>query len=310
MSQAAPLEVSQAPLAVRVRDLRKSYGEVQAVRGISLEIPRGCVAALLGPNGAGKTTTLEIIEGLRRADSGEVQVLGTSPERARRRVGVQLQESALYEDLTCNETLRLFGRLYGYEADATALLELVEMGEVGDRRATNLSGGQKRRLQIALTLCNDPELVILDEPTTGLDPIARRQTWAMIRALHDQGRTVVLTTHYIEEADQLAEMVWIIDQGQVVAQGSPSELVAELGAAANVSVAAEQEARLDQVTGVVRGEWREGRWELQTREVGGVLREIADRVGEEALRDVSVRPPTLEDVFLRRTGRRLGEEGS
>ena len=310
MSQSAPLEVSDTPLAVRVRDLSKSYGEVKAVRGISLEIPRGCVAALLGPNGAGKTTTLEIIEGLRRADSGQVEVLGTSPERARRRVGVQLQESALYEDLTCNETLRLFGRLYGYEADAAALLELVEMGEVGDRRATNLSGGQKRRLQIALTLCNDPKLVVLDEPTTGLDPIARRQTWAMIRALHDQGRTVVLTTHYIEEADQLAEMVWIIDQGQVVAQGSPSELVAELGAAANVSVAAGEAAGLDQVAGVVRGEWRDGRWELQTREVGGVLREIADRVGEEALRDVSVRPPTLEDVFLRRTGRRLGEEGS
>ncbi len=309
MIEAAPLEGPKTPLAVRVRDLRKSYGEVQAVRGISLEIPRGSVAALLGPNGAGKTTTLEIIEGLRRADSGEVEVLGTTPEQARRRVGVQLQESALYEDLTCNETLRLFGRLYGYEADARALLQLVEMGDVGDRRATNLSGGQKRRLQIALTLCNDPELVVLDEPTTGLDPIARRQTWAMIRALHDQGRTVVLTTHYIEEADQLAEMVWIIDQGQVVAAGSPSELVAELGAAANVSVAASQAAELDQVVGVVRGEWRDGRWELQTKEVGGVLREIADRVGEESLRDVSVRPPTLEDVFLRRTGKRLGEDG-
>jgi ABC-2 type transport system ATP-binding protein len=308
MRQAAATEIFAMPPAVRVRDLRKSYGEVQAVRGISLEIPRGCVAALLGPNGAGKTTTLEIIEGLRSADSGEVEVLGTSPEHARRRLGVQLQESALYEDLTCNETLRLFGRLYGYEADARALLELVEMGEAGDRRAANLSGGQKRRLQIALTLCNDPELVVLDEPTTGLDPIARRQTWAMIRALHDQGRTVVLTTHYIEEADQLAEMVWIIDRGQVVAQGSPSELVAELGAAANVSVAASQGAALDQVAGVVRAEWRGGRWELQTREVGGVLREIADRLGEDALRDVSVRPPTLEDVFLRRTGRRLGEE--
>ncbi len=309
MIEAAPLEGPKTPLAVRVRDLRKSYGEVQAVRGISLEIPRGSVAALLGPNGAGKTTTLEIIEGLRRADSGEVEVLGTTPEHARRRVGVQLQESALYEDLTCNETIRLFGRLYGYEADATALLQLVEMGDVGDRRATNLSGGQKRRLQIALTLCNDPELVVLDEPTTGLDPIARRQTWAMIRALHDQGRTVVLTTHYIEEADQLAEMVWIIDQGQVMAEGSPSDLVGELGAAANVSVAASQAAELDQVAGVVRGEWRDGRWELQTREVGGVLREIAARVGEESLRDVSVRPPTLEDVFLRRTGKRLGEDG-
>ena len=294
--------------AVRVRDLRKSYGAVQAVRGITLAIPRGSIAALLGPNGAGKTTTLEILEGLRRADSGEVEILGTTPQRARRRVGVQLQESALYEDLTCAETLRLFGRLYGYEADAGALLEMVEMGDLGDRRATDLSGGQKRRLQIALTLCNDPELVVLDEPTTGLDPIARRQTWAMIQTLHAQGRTVLLTTHYIEEADQLAEMVWIIDRGEVVAEGSPAELVAQLGAAAHVSCAASPTAQLDRLAGVVRGEYQEGRWELQTREVGGVLREIADQLGEGALRDVSVRPPTLEDVFLARTGRRLAAE--
>ncbi|MGA9774349.1 MAG: ABC transporter ATP-binding protein [Candidatus Dormiibacterota bacterium] len=294
--------------AVWVRDLRKSYGSVQAVRGLSLSIPRGQIAALLGPNGAGKTTTLEIIEGLRTADSGEVLTLGMAPVAARRRVGVQLQESALYEDLTCAEALRLFGRLYGYQADATALLELVELGEMAGRRASDLSGGQKRRLQIALTLCNDPELVILDEPTTGLDPIGRRQTWEMIKSLHRQGRTVLLTTHYIEEADQLAEQVWIIDRGQVVAEGSPKELVAGLGAAAHVSVAAPESAELGRLPGVLTGEHREGRWELQTREVGSVLSGLAQALGEGALRDVSVRPPTLEDVFLERAGRPLARD--
>jgi ABC-2 type transport system ATP-binding protein len=184
-----------------VRGLRKSYGVVEAVRGLDLEIARGQIVALLGPNGAGKTTTMEIIEGLRRPDAGEVQVLGEEPARARRRVGVQLQEGALYDDLTCTETLRLFANLYGWEANPTALLALVDLTEAADRRTEQLSGGQKHRLQIAITLCNDPELVILDEPTTGLDPLSRRQTWAMIQDLHRQGRTVLLTTHYIEEAE-------------------------------------------------------------------------------------------------------------
>lgn len=307
MSVASPTSGERTGYAVWISDLRKSYGPVRAVRGISLAIPRGQIAALLGPNGAGKTTTLEIIEGLRSADSGEVRTLGLTPAAARRRVGVQLQESALYEDLTCAETLTLFGRLYGYHADPQALLELVDLGDVGGRRSSDLSGGQKRRLQIALTLCNDPELVILDEPTTGLDPIGRRQTWAMIEALHQQGRTVLLTTHYIEEADHLAEQVWIIDRGQVVASGSPLELVAGLGAAAHISVAGPESGGLDQLPGVISGEWSDGRWELQTREVGAVLSQVSAALGEQALRDVSVRPPTLEDVFLQRAGRRLEE---
>lgn len=292
-------------LAVSVRGLHKSYGPVQAVRGLDLEIQRGQIIALLGPNGAGKTTTMEIIEGLRRPDAGEVLVLGKSPEKARSRVGVQLQEGALYSDLTCAETLTLFGRLYGWEADAKALLALVDLADVAERRTERLSGGQKRRLQLALTLCNEPELVILDEPTTGLDPLSRRQTWATIENLHRQGRTVLLTTHYIEEAEQLAEWVYIIDGGKVVAQGAPTTLIADLGASATISVAAAEDARLEVLPGVLRAEFSDGRWHLQGKEVGVILAALNQRLGEAALRDVAVRPPSLEDVFLARTGRHI-----
>lgn len=291
-----------------MRDLRKNYGPVEAVRGLDLEIQRGQIVALLGPNGAGKTTTMEIIEGLRRPDAGEVRVLGQPPEKARSRVGVQLQEGALYSDLTCAETLTLFSRLYGWEANVPGLLAVVDLGEVADRRTERLSGGQKRRLQLALTLCNEPELVILDEPTTGLDPLSRRQTWATIQNLHRQGRTVLLTTHYIEEAEQLAEWVYIIDGGMVVAQGAPTTLISELGAAASISVAAPEDARLAVLPGVLRAEYSDGRWALQGKEVGVILAALNQRLGEGALRDVAVRPPSLEDVFLARTGRHIEAE--
>ncbi len=302
--------VGAGPAAVWVRDLHKSYGEVKAVQGLDLRIERGQIVALLGPNGAGKTTTMEIIEGLKPFDSGEVLVLGSMPLQARRRVGVQLQEGALYDDLTCAETIRLFGRLYGFDTDPTRLLRLVDLGEMLNRRASALSGGQKRRLQIALTLCNDPELVVLDEPTTGLDPLSRRQTWALIERLHDQGRTVLLTTHYIEEAERLAELVVIIDRGRVVAEGSPAQLVAELGAAAKISLAAPPQPDLAHLPGVLRGQWSQGRWELQTKEVGAILAALGQQLGEAALRDVTVRPPSLEDVFLNKAGRQLAGDGS
>ncbi|HEY6538904.1 MAG TPA: ABC transporter ATP-binding protein [Candidatus Dormibacteraeota bacterium] len=302
--QGAPAGDQIGP-AVSVRGLRKSYGPVEAVRGLDLEIGRGQIVALLGPNGAGKTTTMEIIEGLRRPDAGEVLVLGEAPEKARRRVGVQLQEGALYADLTCAESLTLFGRLYGWDSDSRALLALVDLADVADRRTERLSGGQKRRLQLALTLCNEPELVILDEPTTGLDPLSRRQTWATIERLHRQGRTVLLTTHYIEEAEQLADWVYIIDEGRVVAQGAPTTLIAELGAAASISVAGPPDAHLEDLPGVLRAEYEGGRWELQGKEVGVILAALSQRLGEPALRDVAVRPPSLEDVFLARTGRHI-----
>ncbi len=278
------------------------------MRGIDLEIGRGQIVALLGPNGAGKTTAMEIIEGLRQADAGEVLVLGERPERARRRVGVQLQEGALYDNLTCAETISLFGRLYGWEADPLALLRLVDLEEVAGRRTQRLSGGQKRRLQLALTLCNEPELVILDEPTTGLDPLSRRQTWAMIRDLHRRGRTVLLTTHYIEEAEQLAQWVYIIDRGLVVAAGAPATLIAELGSAPTISVSGPAQPSLDDLPGVQRARHHDGRWELQGEQVGAILRGLNQRLGEAALRDISVRPPSLEDVFLARTGHSIEPE--
>ncbi len=303
--QTADVLPPAAPLAVDIRDLRKSYGDVEAVRDLSLTVARGELVALLGPNGAGKTTTLEVVEGLRDPDAGSVRVLGLSPQRARRRVGVQLQEGALYEELTCREILGFFARLYGYSLDAERLLQLTGLAGLGGRRTGGLSGGQKRRLQLALALCNDPDLVILDEPTTGLDPQSRRETWALVRQLHEEGRTLLLTTHYIEEAEALASRVVIVDQGQVIAQGSPAALIAELGGAVTVSVLAPAGAALGTLAGVDDAAMEGDRWRLRTGDAGAVLTALTARLGQAGLRGVTVQGPTLEDVFLARTGRHI-----
>jgi len=275
---------------------------------VNLTVARGELVSLLGPNGAGKTTTLEMVEGLRSPDSGSVRVLGLPPRQARHRVGVQLQEGALYEELTCREILSFFARLYGYTLDAERLLRLTGLGGLGGRRTGGLSGGQKRRLQLALALCNDPELVILDEPTTGLDPQSRRETWALVRRLHQEGRTVLLTTHYIEEAEALASRVIIIDQGQVIAEGSPVTLIAELGGAVTVGVLAAPDADLGSLPGVDRAALEGDRWRLRTGDAGTVLTALTARLGRDGLRGVTVQGPTLEDVFLARTGRRIASD--
>ena len=297
-------EVS-APVAVAVAGLVKDYGSVRAVDGLDLTVALGEVVAVLGPNGAGKTTTLEVIEGLRRPDGGTVRVLGESPARARRRVGVQLQEGALYADLSCAETLGYFARCYGVEAEPGPLLELVGLAGLDERRTERLSGGQKRRLQIALALCNNPELVILDEPTTGLDPLSRRQTWELVRRLHADGRTILLTTHYIEEAEALADRVVIVDRGTVIDEGSPAGLVQGLGTVVTVSLTAPAAAGLDRLPGLVQAGHDGDRWRLRTKEAGPLLAALTDRLGPSGLRDVLVQGPTLEDVFLARTGRRI-----
>jgi len=290
---------------VEVGGLVKDYGPVHAVAGLDLRIATGELVAILGPNGAGKTTTLEVIEGLRRADGGTVRVLGDSPARARRRVGVQLQEGALYADLTCAETLHYFGRCYGVRVDPVPLLVMVGLEGLGDRRTERLSGGQKRRLQIALALCNNPELVILDEPTTGLDPLSRRRTWDLVRRLHQDGRTILLTTHYIEEAETLAQRVVIVDRGTVIDEGSPAALVQRLGTAVTVSLTASAAAGLDRLPAVLDAGRDGDRWRLRTDDAGGLLLALTARLGGAGLRDVRVQGPTLEDVFLARTGRRI-----
>jgi ABC-2 type transport system ATP-binding protein len=222
--------------AITVEGLRKRYGDVQAVDGVSLTVGRGEFYGILGPNGAGKTTTLEMTEGLRRPDEGTVRLLGESPfprnPALLRRMGVQLQASAFFEKLTAREQIRTFASLYGVSAErADAMLDTVGLTEKADTREGRLSGGQAQRLSIACALVHDPELVFLDEPTTGLDPQARRNLWDLLRAINHEGRTVVLTTHYMDEAEALCDRVAVMDRGRVLRVGAPAELIEELGAA-------------------------------------------------------------------------------
>ncbi|MBN3930669.1 ABC transporter ATP-binding protein [Streptomyces verrucosisporus] len=220
--------------AITVEGLRKRYGDVQAVDGVSLTVERGEFYGILGPNGAGKTTTLEMTEGLRKPDEGTVRLLGRSPfprdPALLRRMGVQLQASAFFEKLTAREQIRTFASLYGVSSErADAMLETVGLTGKAGTRENKLSGGQAQRLSIACALVHDPELVFLDEPTTGLDPQARRNLWDLLRAINQEGRTVVLTTHYMDEAETLCDRVAVMDHGRVLRVGAPADLVAELG---------------------------------------------------------------------------------
>ena len=215
--------------AISVRGLRKAYGKLEAVRGIDFEVARGEVFGLLGPNGAGKTTTVEILEGYRKRDAGEVEVLGVDPARPggewRERIGVVLQSSAMYETLTVAEHLQLFAGYFAEPRAVDEVVELVGLEEKRDARVRRLSGGQRRRLDLGLALVGDPELVFLDEPTTGFDPHARRQAWETLRSLRSLGKTIVLTTHYLDEAERLADRVAVMRRGEIVAVGPPAELI-------------------------------------------------------------------------------------
>ena len=217
------------PGAIEIRGLRKAYGAREVLHGLDLDVPAGEVVALLGPNGAGKTTTVEILEGYRRRDAGEVSVLGHDPERAgrefRARIGIVLQSSAVYPTLTVGEILRLFAGYYPAPRDPEEVVRLVGLEEKARARVRTLSGGQLRRLDLGLALIGDPELIFLDEPTTGFDPAARRQAWETIRGLRALGTTVLLTTHYLEEAQALADRLAILRDGRIVATGSPRELL-------------------------------------------------------------------------------------
>jgi ABC-2 type transport system ATP-binding protein len=272
--------------AISVRGLRKSYGTLEAVRGIDFEVRRGEVFGLLGPNGAGKTTTVEILEGYRRRDQGEVEVLGIDPAGAgggwRERIGVVLQSSAMYETLTVDEMLRLFAGYYQEPRPVDEVVSLVGLHEKRDERVRRLSGGQRRRLDLGLALVGDPELIFLDEPTTGFDPRARRQAWETIRGLRGLGKTILLTTHYLDEAEQLADRVAVLAQGRIVASGAPAELT---GAVAATEIRYRENGR--EVT-------------LETDEPTRVLHELTGRALAESreLEGLVVRRPTLEEVYL------------
>jgi ABC-2 type transport system ATP-binding protein len=272
--------------AVEVADLRKSYGTLEALGGVSFEIRLGEVFSLLGPNGAGKTTAVEILEGYRRRDAGQVLVLGEDPQRAgrewRERIGVVLQHSELYPNLTVSETVALFGGYYRRPRGADEVVTLVGLHDKRDAPVRTLSGGQKRRLDLAVALVGDPELIFLDEPTTGFDPAARRAAWETVRSLRALGKTILLTTHYLDEAEQLADRVAVLLRGGIVAVGTPAELT-------TAQPATEIRYRLNGEEVVVR-----------TEEPTRVLHELtgralADGVELEAL---TVRRPTLEEVYL------------
>ncbi|MGH4030562.1 ABC transporter ATP-binding protein [Actinomycetota bacterium Odt1-20B] len=283
-------------LAIDVQGLRKRYGEVTAVDGIDLAVRHGEVFGILGPNGAGKSTTVEILQGHRTRDGGEVSVLGADPgsgDRAwRSRVGIVWQDESAPAELTVQETVRHFARYYPSPRDPDEVIDLVGLDTKAGSRVKALSGGQRRRLDVALGVIGDPELLLLDEPTTGFDPAARRQFWELIRLLADEGTTIVLTTHYLEEAEALAHRLAVIAAGRVLAEGTPEELRHRFGSEATV-------------------EWRERdgtprreRTPTPTRTVVG----LSDRFGGE-IPGLTISRPTLEDVYLRLTGQPEREDG-
>jgi ABC-2 type transport system ATP-binding protein len=277
--------------AIEVSDLRKSYGPVEAVQGLSFAVEPGEVYGLLGPNGAGKTTTVEILEGYRRRSSGHVRVLGHDPERRDRRmqerVGIVLQSSGLYPRVTVSEAVEHFAKAYPSPRDAGETIGLVGLEGQSDAKARELSGGQRRRLDLALALVGDPELIFLDEPTTGFDPAARRTAWNVVRRLRDLGKTVLLTTHYLDEAQALADRVGIVRDGAIVAEGPPGELGP---ASAGYRVSYLSEGR---------------RVELQTDDPTELLHRLTrDALARgERLEGLEVARPTLEEVYLELTER-------
>ncbi|MGH2471743.1 MAG: ABC transporter ATP-binding protein [Candidatus Limnocylindria bacterium] len=239
------------PPIVQVTDLRKRYGEIEAVRGISFDVEQGEVFALLGPNGAGKTTTVEILEGLREADSGSAIVAGVdvrrNPSGVKERIGVQLQQSAFPENFLSQEIVELFALFYGRRVDARALLRAVGLEDRARQKQEKLSGGQRQRLSIAVAMVNEPRVLFLDEPTTGLDPQARRNLWDLVRAIRERGTTVFLTTHYLEEAEVLCDRVAIMDAGRVIAIDSPRALIAGLLGRGFTKPVIQQQASLEDV---------------------------------------------------------------
>jgi ABC-2 type transport system ATP-binding protein len=305
--------------ALSCRGLVKRYGAVIAVDGLNLEVRRGECFGMLGPNGAGKTTTVEILEGLKDPDDGDVQVLG---ERwrgdglaLRARLGVQLQETKFPDKLTVREVLTLFRSFYPQGPTVEETLGLVALQEKADARVVTLSGGQKQRLSLACALAGDPELLFLDEPTTGLDPQSRRQAWDIVEGLKARERTVLLTTHYMEEAARLCDRVAIVDHGQVIALGTPRELIASLGAEHVVEFAVEGEGVLEATVlrelPSVEDASRDGAtWHLTVREAHRTVPALMAALTERGLEPshLSTHHATLEDVFVSLTGRRLRDE--
>lgn len=309
------------PAAIEVKDLVKRYGSLTAVNGVSFSVKQGETFGLLGPNGAGKTTTLEMIEGLRKPDGGQVSVAGidvvAAPRRARAVMGVQLQEAGLFDKLTVRETVRLFATFHRRGADPKTLIDRLQLTEKANARVHTLSGGQRQRLSIALALVNDPEVVFMDEPTTGLDPQARHNLWDVIRSIQADGRTIVLTTHYMEEAEVLCDRIAIIDQGELIALDTPGRLIQQHAPGVKVYVTpvddASEEAtcevlqRLPAVEQAISG--GHGEIIVYTNAFEETIDSLIKgfKAGDIEYKALRVEASNLEDVFLQLTGRRLRE---
>ena len=274
---------------ISIRNLRKSYGSEEVLHGIDLDIERGEIFALLGPNGAGKTTTVEILEGYRKRDGGEVSVLGIDPEKAtmqwRDSIGIVLQDSADFPDLTVQETISHFRHYYSRARDVAHLIESVGLGEKSDQKIRTLSGGQRRRLDVALGIIGSPELLFLDEPTTGFDPKARRSFWDLIKNLRDEGTTILLTTHYLDEAEALADRVGVIAEGRILEVAPPTTLGGREKAMAKVS-------------------WRDQFGSLHQVETNSPTEMVAKLIAEfdGEIPSLSVKRPTLEEIYLEMIG--------
>jgi len=309
--------VGSTASVITVSNIRKYYGATRAVDGISFEVHAGEIFGMLGPNGAGKTTTIEIVEGLRVADEGTVTVLGFAQPRdvkaIKMRIGIQLQTTALYPRLTVTEVLDLFRTFFpGRKTLSTPeLIKLVDLEEKASTRSKELSGGQRQRLSVALALINDPDIVFLDEPTTGMDPQARRQLWDVIRELRRRGKTVLMTTHYMEEAQQLCDRVAIVDHGHIIELDSPEAMIRRHFQEIVIEF---QDGRTDvaayqKLPGVVSATSDDSRVALHSIDVPQTMAALLARETEagHGLRDLNVRSATLEDVFLKLTGRALRE---
>ena len=299
--------------AIRVEGLHKNYGEVEAVRGVSFRVDPGECFALLGPNGAGKTTIVEILEGYRRRTSGQVEVLGFDPEQGaiafRERIGIVLQQAGIDRELSVAETLDLYGRMYPRQRNIDQVLEMVGLAEKRKARIKTLSGGQHRRLDLALVLIGDPDLLFLDEPTTGFDPSARRKSWELIDGLRSLGKTILLTTHYMDEAQHLADRVAVIVQGAFVAEGPPSSIAGRQAGEAVISFRLGA-APTNLPPGLPPAESRDGMVVLRTNDAPRVLHDLTGWALEqgEDLAGLTVSRESLEDVYLRLTDNSASEE--
>ena len=300
---------------IQVRGLVKRFGALTAVSGVSFDVKRGEIFGILGPNGAGKTTMLECIEGLLKPDDGETSILGMNtiehPEQVKDRLGVQLQSSAYFDRLTLTEILDLFGQMYSRRVEPEKLLKMVELSEKAGDVVKALSGGQKQRFTLAASLVNDPEVVFLDEPTTGLDPLARRNVWELIERMHEEGRTIVLTTHYMEEAQHLCERVAVMDAGAIIALDSPSELIRGLSTPFQIRLSTSIPVAMDdlaELPGVQQPVSQDGEYYLlPSFSTEATLPALLQWLNDKSVSPLhlEVNSATLEDVFLKLTGKDL-----